>query len=711
MLFRNTVLALLSTAPFALALAAPSPLLPEPAVAALASELDGNRAKRDIEVFSLQHRMRASRGIATVTQHIFEELKRADYENAEILRFPADGKTMFGTQKSRLAWDAYFAELWDLEQVSESSGDVSAETRANAGVSDAANTTATWVRRERLASWKAMPLSLAQDSDSGQVTTDLVDVGTGTKPAEYEGKDVRGKLVLVSSQPEEVQDLAITKHGAAGIISYAQNQKTAWWKEDENLVRWGHLNSFNEGKAFAFVVSLKQARAFQSRLAAGETVRLEATVRAERHVGEYTIATATIAGSDPALADQEIAFSCHLDHPRPGANDNASGCATNLEVARTYAKLIREGRLAPPLRTIRFIWPPEIEGTVILLNARPDLAKRIRAVVHMDMVGGGPNTKAVFHVTRSPMSLPNFVNDVAEAFAAFVNSESDAYASGRTASYPLVAPGGGKEALLAQMKEFDAGSDHVVYTDSSFKIPSIYMNDWPDRYIHTTGDVPANIDPTKLERAGFIGAASAWYLANLTARDLPALFGLLEQQTLRRTATVLERRAATDDVGQKKALEDLHRWYEAGVGDSVARWVAPGKSEKATRARLLSRVDAMVGKTAVPHRELTAEEKVVYVRCPEPKGPMSVFGFDYLEDRIGKEKFAALELNNIEGERGGASEYALEALSLVDGRRSTADITSMLSAEFGKVPASHVASYSRVLNDVGVLASASTACK
>jgi len=94
-----------------------------------------------------------------------------------------------------------------------------------------------------------------------------------------------------------------------------------------------------------------------------------------------------------------------------------------------------------------------------------------------------------------------------------------------------------KQALLAQVKEFDAGSDHVVFTDSSFRIPTIYMNDWPDRYIHTTGDLPENIDATKLERAGFIGAASAWFLANLTAEDLPALAALLERQGLRRTAS------------------------------------------------------------------------------------------------------------------------------------------------------------------------------
>ncbi len=301
------------------------------------------------------------------------------------------------------------------------------------------------------------------------------------------------------------------------------------------------------------------------------------------------------------------------------------------------------------------------------------------------------------------MSLPNFVNDVAEVFGAFVNRESEAHAAGRDARYPLVAAGGGKEALLAQMKEFDAGSDHVVYTDSSFRIPAIYMNDWPDRYIHTTGDVPGNIDPTKLERAGFIGAASAWYLANLTTQELPALFGLLEQQTLRRTATVMQRRAATDDAEQKKALEDLHRWYEAGVADSVARFVDVGKSEKATRTRFLASVDAVVGKTAPPRRELTAEEKVVYVRCPEPKGPMGVFGYDYLEDRIGKQKFAALALNAYEGERGGGAEYALEVLNLLDGTRNRHELRSALAGQFGVMDAGVLSEYLRALQDVGVI--------
>ena len=137
----------------------------------------------------------------------------------------------------------------------------------------------------------------------------------------------------------------------------------------------------------------------------------------------------------------------------------------------------------------------------------------------MDMVGGGPVTKAVFHVTRGPMSLPSFVHDVAWAFGEFVNEQSYNFAATGSAEYPLVAPEGGKEPLLAQDTPYTMGSDHDVYQDSSFKIPAIYLNDWPDRYIHTNFDTAANIDPTKLKRAAFIGAASGYFLAQMSERQ------------------------------------------------------------------------------------------------------------------------------------------------------------------------------------------------
>ena len=653
-------------------------LLPEPVVAALAQELSGETAKRHLEYLARHHRMRGSRGFRAAAEHIAGELRAYGLSDVRIEQFPADGKIFYGTQRSRPPWDAEFAELWEMRETSKG-----------------------WTPHARLASWEAMPVVLAQDSESGEVTTELVDVGGGIAESDYAGKDVRGKIVLASSQPGAIARLAVERHGAAGVVSYAQNQRTAWWGEDENLVRWGHLDTFAPKQTFAFMISLKQARNLQQRLARGAKIRLQAKVRAGQHPGSYDVLTATIPGADASLRDEEIAFSCHLDHQRPGANDNASGSVAILEVARTFAKLIREGRIPRPARTIRFIWPPEIEGTLTLLNARPELARRIKAVVHMDMVGGGPETKAIFHITRGPASLPSFINDVAEHFGEFANEQSARHAGGESVPFPLVAPEGGKEALLAEMAEFSMGSDHQIYTDSSWSIPAIYLNDWPDRYIHTNFDTPANVDPTKLKRAAFIGAASAYFLANAKAADAPAILRVLQANSLRRTATMLKRR---DPLSADEAvnLTRFHLSYERALVDSMESFFRIPAETRAAAATFLDNLEKLWGggKSSAPAQ---GDGRLVFRRNPELKGTMSAFGYDYFTDRYGAERERQLRLLQFQGLRGSGGEYAYEVLNLADGRRTAQEIRDLVSAVYGTVPLELVVEYLRALESIRVI--------
>jgi hypothetical protein len=601
---------------FTLSANAQIPFLSEKEIAALATEISGETAKRNLEGFSRHHRMRGSRGFRAASEQIVAELKRYGYADAHIESLPADGTIFYGTQRSRPAWNAEFAELWEVD--------------------------ANGARITRMASWDAAPITLAQDSVSGEVTAELVDVGAGTADADYANKDVTGKLVLASAQPAAVAAKALPR-GAKGIISYAQNQRTAWYGEDETLIRWGHLDTFAEQKTFAFMVSLKTARALQARLTRGESVRLHARVVAGQTNGSYDIATATIPGSER----EEIVFSCHLDHPRPGANDNASGCATILEVARSLSKLIDEKRLEKPRKTIRFVWPAEIEGTLALLNGRPEVAKNIRAAIHLDMVGGGPETKAIFHVTRGPASAPSFIYDLADAVGTFVNEQSAAYAKTGTAAHPMLAGDGSKDPLRAELAPFSEGSDHQVYTDSSFGIPSIYLNDWPDRYIHTNRDVPANIDSTKLARAAFIAAASGYVLARLAPSDAPAIQTMMEPFALERRARAMRRK-----------MTAFHDWYERGMRESVVRFFS--------------------GPVPVQRNV---------------RGPMSAFGYDYFDAHY---KGAPVRLN---------PQYRYEALNLWDGKRSDAEIRDMLAAIFGEnVALEQVTEYLDALGTINVIA-------
>ena len=612
------------------------PFLTDKEISAFANEISGESAMRNLEGFSRHHRMRGSRGFRAAADQIVAELKRYGFADAHIESLAADGTVFYGTQRSRPAWNAEFAELWELD--------------------------ATGMKVNRIASWEAAPITLAQDSESADLTSELIDVGAGTADSNYAGKDVKGKIVLSSSQPEQVAPLAVKKLGAAGIVSYAQNQRTAWWGENENLIRWGHLGTFTDYKTFGFMVSLKTGRALQQRLARGESVRLHAVVRAGQEKSSYDLATATIRGSE--LPDEEIIFSCHLDHPRPGANDNASGCATILEVARALSKLIREERLPPPRRTIRFVWPPEIEGTLALLNGRPEIASKIKAAIHLDMVGGGPETKAIFHVTRGPASQPSFVHDVAATMGMFVNEQTAQYAMTGTARWPLVAPTGGKDPLRAALVPLTLGSDHQVYGDSSFAIPAIYLNDWPDRYIHTNMDLPAHIDPTKLGRAAFIAAASGYVLSRITSTDVPALGEMLDAFALERRATAMRRRDAN---AMKFAT-----WYEGEAKTSVHRFLG----------------------ATVPVSTL---KPGAYIRNHRIKGPMSAFGYDYFDAHY---KGEPIKLSG---------EYRFEALNLVNGQRTAQEIRDVLSAIYEPVPLEDVVQYLDALASIGVILPSDTA--
>ena len=269
------VLSFALTAPL---LAGALPLLTDPQITALANELSGESAKRNLEGFSRLHRMRGSREFHRAAEQVVSELKRYGYQDAHIEQLPADGKIFYGTQRSRPAWNADFAELWELD------------TSGNPVI--------------RMASWDAAPITLAEDSVSANVTADLVDVGEGVSESDYSGKDVKGKIVLAGSQADAVQAMAVAKFGAAGIVSYAPNQRTAWWKADESLVRWGHLDTFSSTPTFAFMINLADARALRVRLGKGERIRLHAVVKAGQEPGFYDIAMATIPGADPTLRSE-----------------------------------------------------------------------------------------------------------------------------------------------------------------------------------------------------------------------------------------------------------------------------------------------------------------------------------------------------------------------------------------------------------------------
>jgi Zn-dependent M28 family amino/carboxypeptidase len=108
-------------------------------------------------------------------------------------------------------------------------------------------------------------------------------------------------------------------------------------------------------EAFAAARSSKPQAFPLPRSARIRTVSSQTTYESPNIIGE-------VVGSDPALRDQYVVYTAHVDHlgicpPIDGDNvchgalDNASGVATLLEIARAYASLKQ-----PPRRSVLFVF-------------------------------------------------------------------------------------------------------------------------------------------------------------------------------------------------------------------------------------------------------------------------------------------------------------------------------------------------------------------
>ncbi|HEY2943221.1 MAG TPA: DUF4910 domain-containing protein, partial [Vicinamibacteria bacterium] len=374
------------------------PFWPDAVPEAIQAHVDGVAAVETVRELARFHRVQGSPAFAAAAGRLRQRLLDAGLADAQIEGLPADGITRYAHFRSYLGWDPTEASL---EEVSPHPGLISR--------------------------FPDLPVSLADYSQDADVTAEVVDVGGGTSAADYAGREVRGRIALASGGLPSAHRLACEERGAAGLLSDFPNQTTAWSGDDRDLVRWGHLSAYQTRNTFAFMLSKRQSAALRARLAAGEKVVLRAHVRARMVPASYDVVSATIAGAE--RPDQEVLLTAHFCHQSPGANDNASGSAAILEVARALRAAIADGTLEPPRRTIRFLWLPEIAGSQAWLVRRPELAARAVAGIHMDMVGGLlSTTHGTLHLSRSAETLPHVVNEIARAWLADVVDASARYA-------------------------------------------------------------------------------------------------------------------------------------------------------------------------------------------------------------------------------------------------------------------------------------------
>jgi len=354
-------------------------------------------------------------------------------------------------------------------------------------------------------------VSIASGSASGDVTAELVDVGMG-RAQDFEGKDVAGKIAIGAGGVGQIYSQAVQR-GAVGAIGY-----TALRADDyPDQIPSSSINTpAGATPGFGWAVSPRVGRELVGLLARGQTIRLRSIVNAGTFPGELETVHAMIPGD--GSTDQEVIVSAHLyeGYLKQGGNDDNSGCAMTLEIGRAYIKLVKEGKLPRPKRTIHFLWVPEISGTRAWLDAHPDVQKKIVADLNFDMEGIRLTTSRSYWVLhRTPDTFPSFLNDIGQSFMEYVAEiarERVRYrANGYAPVNPVVAPTGSRDPFYIKVDQHYGSSDHVAYMDRG--IPSIMFITWPDMWYHSSQDTPDKQDATQYKRGAVVGIGAMTVLA------------------------------------------------------------------------------------------------------------------------------------------------------------------------------------------------------
>jgi len=614
----------------------------------VAGELSGERAQELDRRIVERHRIQGSPMMADVASAVVLPALREAGVEARIESFPSDGKTLYQSYVSPMGWTVRGGELW-----------VEGKTP------------------ERLCRYSDVPMCVSTYSRGGSFSGELVDVGQGTRDADYAGKDVKGKVVLASGYAAAVVRKAVIARGAAGAVIYPDASDRP---EHPFMVRyngvWPHADELDRTGG-AFQISAAQYAQVKARMAAGP-VRVRGTIDATLAPGSLTIVHAWIRGTDKK-DEREVVLTAHLDHPKWSANDNASGSAAQIEIARTLAALIRQNKLAAPRRTLHFMWVPELFGTAAYLTKHPEVracrpwddprprppapGPCVLANLNLDMVGEDTvKTNGRFYITRAPLSVPSFLDallpDVLE----------------QTREAALYAPTGTRQYWPTEVTPYLPGSDHDLFL--GIGVPSTMFGHDPDWTHHTSEDTPDKTDASEFLRVGVLAANAAYFIAS-AGGSWERLGAAVAAETLRADGARL---VAMRRLGNDRLAGELERRLARAAADlPSARLAADGS--------LVVPAAALGGAPTAP-APLAATTGPRRLVIP----PIDAGWFEKLtgEDRTWYEEQKQ--------EDEGFAVVVDEMIRLLDGHRTTRDLADALTVELGReIPEAWTARLLKVL--------------
>jgi hypothetical protein len=419
-------------------------------VTAVHDAFDPGLAMADLAAICAHDRYQASAGITAAAGYVAERAEAAGLAEVSVLSFPADGAQRWWTYRAPLPWTPVRARL--------AVNGVTLVRYPQQPYTLAAYSAPTPPRRLPLVRWSAVRL----------------------------GADPGGALVVVD-EPVGLGAIAgpLTADGAVAVVADPLSGRP-----DRDLEQVGRLELAAGGRLAGFSVTAAQLAS----LTAAAEARAAATI--EVVVDDGARAMPVVTGLLPGAGDEEVLLTAHLCHPRPGANDNASGVAALLGAARVLT-----GAAWTQGPGVRFLWGPEFCGVAAYLHDQvgsgrtppPSLA------INVDMAGqdvhlcGGPLV-----IERGPDDIPSFLPALAGQCAALLPSASRSY-SGAVPCDPWT----------WRATPFAGGSDHALLADAPARCQAIALGHWPDRANHSSADTPDLVDPAELRRTAVIACAMA----------------------------------------------------------------------------------------------------------------------------------------------------------------------------------------------------------
>jgi len=252
-------------------------------------------------------------------------------------------------------------------------------------------------------------------SGSGDVNAEVVFVGYGITAPElgrddYAGLAVEGKVVMtVRGAPADGRDWTAhdshrartanaRAHGATGYLFAESAVANPNGEPIADLPMVDVSEAIGDALLAGAKLTLAEVRKVLAKggvasFATDARVHLAVTARPARQAQGANV-VAWLPGSDPAVAGEYVLLGAHLDHcgdwPQllPGADDNASGSATLLEIARAAARLTPR-----PRRSIVFVFfggeETGLLGSKHFVANRPASLGTCLGMINMDMVGAG----------------------------------------------------------------------------------------------------------------------------------------------------------------------------------------------------------------------------------------------------------------------------------------------------------------------------------